>query len=110
MDYWIEHAEIALAEANLPPATAEQLAAIAGVMESAHEFYGQSMGHDVASANLRGEQERQRKAEIAEADRRVKQEREFWENKLKRSKQERERLEWKLHDIRRELTQAMQSA
>ena len=58
MDYWREHAEIALSEAGLPSATDEQLDAIAGVIESAHEFYGQNMGHDVATANFKGEQQR----------------------------------------------------
>jgi DnaJ-class molecular chaperone len=63
-DYWIEHAEIALNEAGLPKATDEQLEAIAGVIESAHEFYGQAMGHDVASANFKSEEKR--RAEEAE--------------------------------------------
>ncbi len=53
--YWKEHAAIAIDEAALT-ATNEQLETIAGVIESAHEFYGQAMGHDVASANLRGSQ------------------------------------------------------
>jgi hypothetical protein len=61
-DYWIEHAEIALSEAGLPAATAEQLQAIAGVIESAHEFYGQAMGHDVASANWYAQQRRETQA------------------------------------------------
>lgn len=51
MDYWKEHAEIAMDEANLT-ANEHQINIIAGVIESAHEFYGQSMGHDVASANF----------------------------------------------------------
>ncbi len=50
-DYWTEHAEIALDEAGLT-ATPKQIDTIAGVIESAHEFYGQSMGHDVASKNF----------------------------------------------------------
>lgn len=57
-DYWTEHAEIAIDEAGLT-ATSDQIQTIAGVIESAHEFYGQSMGHDVASVNLRGERERE---------------------------------------------------
>ena len=60
-DYWTEHAEIAVSDAGLT-ATPDQIQTIAGVIESAHEFYGQSMGHDVASANLRGEREREMKA------------------------------------------------
>lgn len=57
-DYWQEHAEIAMNEAKLT-ATDDQLDTIAGVIESAHEFYGQAMGHDVASANFKGTQERE---------------------------------------------------
>lgn len=53
MEYWLEHAEIAMDEAKLD-ATPEQLDTIAGVIESAHEFYSQSMGHDVATANWQG--------------------------------------------------------
>lgn len=49
-DYWTEHAEIAMDEAKLS-ASPEQIQAIAGVIESAHEFFGQSMGHDVANRN-----------------------------------------------------------
>jgi len=49
-EYWREHAEIAMDEAKLE-ATDDQLDTIAGVIESAHEFYGQAMGHDVASTN-----------------------------------------------------------
>lgn len=60
-DYWTEHAEIAVSEAGIV-ATSEQLEIIAGVIESAHEFYGQSMGHDVASQNFRA-------AEISETER-----------------------------------------
>ena len=62
MDYWKEHAEIAMDEAGLT-ATEDQLDTIAGVIESAHEFYGQSMGHDVASANWHAEQ----RSELAKA-------------------------------------------
>ena len=64
-NYWIEHAEIAMDEAGLE-ATPDQIDTIAGVIESAHQFYGQSMGHDVASANLRAEREREK--EKLEAD------------------------------------------
>ena len=102
MDYWIEHAEIALLEAGLPQATPEQLEAIAGVIESAHEFYGQNMGNDVASANLRAEQERQQKAAIADAERAVEMEKSIVERALKHSREERERLSWAMHDLRRE--------
>ena len=64
-DYWLEHAEIALSEAGLLPASEEQLAAIAGVIESAHEFYGQFMGYDIASSNFKSDEIR--RAEKAEA-------------------------------------------
>ena len=57
-DYWRDHAEIAMDEAGLT-ATDKQLDTIAGVIESAHEFFGQSMGHDVASANWFGDKERE---------------------------------------------------
>lgn len=57
-DYWEDHAEIAVNEAGLT-ATPEQISVIAGVIESAHEFYGQMHGHDVASANFHGEQRRE---------------------------------------------------
>jgi hypothetical protein len=64
MDYWREHAEIAASEAGLTGLTENQLEAIADVIESAHEFYGQSMGHDVASVNFRAEEQRQQAAAI----------------------------------------------
>ena len=57
MEYWLEHAAIAMDEAGLT-ATPEQLDAIAGVIESAHDFYGQAMGQDVASANWHADNER----------------------------------------------------
>lgn len=42
MDYWTEHAEIAMSEAGIENVSSSQLDIIAGVIESAHEFYGQS--------------------------------------------------------------------
>lgn len=102
MDYWIEHAEIALSEAGLPPATRDQLEAIAGVIESAHEFYGQSMGHDVASVNLRAEQERQQRATIANVERAAEAEKSAVEKSLKRSREDRERLRMAMYNLRRE--------
>lgn len=60
-DYWTEHAEIALEEAGITGATPEQINAIAAVIESAHEFYRQAHGHDVASANFAAEQLRELK-------------------------------------------------
>lgn len=110
MDYWEDHAEIALSEAGLPPATKEQIEIIAGVIESAHEHYGQNMGHDVANVNLRAEQERQRKAEIAEIERQAEIEKSVVEKALKASREERERLEWAMHDLRRENARLKQYA
>lgn len=68
MEYWLEQAEIAMDEAKIK-ATPDQLDTIAGVIESAHEFYDQSMGHDVASANWHGENEREIKDLKAELHR-----------------------------------------
>lgn len=70
-DYWREHAEIAMDEAGLE-ATEKQLETIAGVIESAHDFFSQSMGHDVASANWHGSKER----EIADLNKELHAERE----------------------------------
>ncbi len=50
-DYWDEAVRIALDDVGLK-ASDEQIQEIAGSMEGSHENYGQSMGHDVASANL----------------------------------------------------------
>lgn len=69
MDYWKEHAEIAIDEAGLT-ATEDQIDTIAGVIESAHEFYGRAMGHDVASANYHAQQ----RSELAKAQRELEQE------------------------------------
>ena len=67
-EYWREHAEIAADEAGLTDLSDAQLDAIAGVIESAHEFYGQSHGHDVASANFYAEKERAHEATIRELE------------------------------------------
>lgn len=69
MDYWTEHASIAMDEAGIT-ATSEQLDKIAAVIESAHEFYGQMHGHDVADANFRDEQRKK----TADAERALKRE------------------------------------
>lgn len=105
MDYWVEHAEIALSEAGLPAATPDQLQTIAGVIESAHEFYGQSMGHDVASVNFRAEQERQQ-AEALRAVEKEKDEAIERANKmLKDARWERDQARFAAQDARRKLAE-----
>ena len=54
-DYWKEAVEIALEEAGVN-ASAEQIEQITGVIEGAHECYGQAFGHDIASRNLAASQ------------------------------------------------------
>ena len=56
-----EHPEIAMDEAEII-ATPEQLERIAGVIEGAHESYGQEMGHDVASTNLKAHRDQELEA------------------------------------------------
>lgn len=106
MDYWLEHAEIALSEAGLPSATKDQLQVIAGVIESAHDFYGQSMGHDVSNRNFHAEKERQHKDELAQIEKQKDIEIDKAHKALKQSREERERMKWVMSDLRRELSQA----
>lgn len=67
-EYWTEHASIALDEAGISGATADQIEAIAGVMESAHDFHAQAHGHDVASVNFHAAEEKQTNRLKAELD------------------------------------------
>ena len=59
MDYWREAVDCALDDAGVT-ATEQQREEIAGVMEGSHENYGMAFGHDVASANLRAAQDREK--------------------------------------------------
>jgi uridine phosphorylase len=104
MEYWLEHAGIAMDEAGLS-ATQNQLAAIAGVIESAHEFYGQTMGHDVASANWVGEQKRQHAAEIKALE--VENEATIAraDKLIKAAQRGREQAIWRARDAQRELAE-----
>lgn len=104
MDYWIEHAEIALSEAGLPPATPQQLDAIAGVIESAHDHYSQSMGYDVADVNYHGAKEREHRDALARLEREKEKEAEAASRKIKRILEEKQRIQFALEDARRELS------
>lgn len=59
MDYWRECIAEALHDAGLS-ATDKQIDIIAEWAEGAHENYGMYTGQDVASANLKGAQDRER--------------------------------------------------
>ena len=102
MDYWNEHADIAMNEAGIKDVTPEQLDIIAGVIESAHDFYGQSSGNDVASVNFVANEKRQQEDLIKQIERDAEIEKAAVEKRLKRSREERENLEWQMLDLRRE--------
>lgn len=70
MDYWKDTISEAFEDAGIT-ATDEQIETVAQWAESGHENYSMAMGHDVASANLAAERERERKAgwEAAERER-----------------------------------------
>lgn len=102
MEYWIEHADIAINEAGIKGVTPEQLDTIAGVIESAHEFYGQASGDDVANSNFAAHKEREQEDAIKAVQREADIEKNAVERRLKRSREEREALEWRNHDLRRE--------
>lgn len=55
MDYWRETVECALEDAGIK-VTNDQLKALVGDIEVAHENYGMMHGHDVASANLKADE------------------------------------------------------
>jgi uridine phosphorylase len=103
MDYWKEHAEIALEEAGLPSATEAQIDAIAGVIESAHEFYGQNSGNDVATSNFHAEKDRKHSEALksfeAEKDLEIERER----SKFAKLQSDSLRVTYQLLDARREL-------
>ena len=105
MNYWKEHAEIALNDAGLPKATEEQLEIIAGVIESAHEFYGQNMGHDVATSNFHAEKDRNHKDAIARIEAERDRERDAEHERFKRAREEHQAVAWRLSDARREIEQ-----
>jgi len=107
MDYWTEHADIAISEAGLT-ATKAQLDIIAGVIEGAHDHYGQAMGHDVATSNFVGAQERERKDALRQLEEEKDKEIHLTEKALKLAREERERMQWALHDARREITRLNQ--
>lgn len=108
MDYWKEHADIAMSEAGLT-ATDAQLDTIAGVIESAHDFYGQAMGHDVATSNFIGAQERERKDAIRQLEEENDKEIQLRDRLIKRVREDREGMRWALHDARREISRLEQS-
>ena len=102
MDYWNEHADIAISEAGIEDVTPEQLKIIAGVIESAHEFYGQMSGNDVASTNFVANEKRQNEDRIKQIERDAETGKAAVEKMLKRSFEERKNLEWRMHDLRQE--------
>ena len=102
MDYWNEHADIAMNEAGLKGVTPEQLDIIAGVIESAHDFYGQNSGNDVASVNFVANEKRQQEDRIKQIERDAEIEKAEVEKMLKLSREERSNLEWRMHDLRQE--------
>lgn len=106
MDYWREHAEIAMSEAGITGATDEQLNAIAGVIESAHDFYGQAMGYDVASSNLKAAQERAHQDALRRVEQEKERELEAMAKRTDDIRRDRERLRFALQDARRRLAEA----
>jgi uridine phosphorylase len=109
MDYWKEHAEIALAEAGLPEATDAQLDAMAGVIESAHEFYGQYSGHDVTTDNFHAEKERHHKEDIEKIKADNNRELEAEAKRFKRANEDRSAMAWRLSDVQRENSRLKQN-
>ncbi len=103
MDYWIEHADIALNEAGIQDATEAQKEIIAGVIESAHDFYGQAQGHDIASDNFKAGEERQRKKALTDLEESKDREIRDIEKALKQSREENRRISRYLQDARREV-------
>ncbi|MCP4208886.1 MAG: hypothetical protein GY767_17805 [Shimia sp.] len=104
MDYWLDHADIALNEAGIQDATEAQIEIIAGVIESAHDFYGQAHGHDIASDNFKAEEERQRRKALTDLEESKDREIRDIEKALKQSRETRSRISLALQDARRELS------
>lgn len=106
MDYWREHAEIAINDAEISGVLDWQLEVIAGVIESAHEYYGQRSGHDVASANYHAAREREQEAAIKAVEKEKDQAVERAQKMTADARRERDMAKLEAQEAKRKLAEA----